>query len=86
MRLSEMREVLAKQPSEPFRLRMSNGDEYVVRHPEFVALTKTRVFVGVGSGRDEVPDRHAELDLLRVVSVEPASAARRRAARGSPKK
>ena len=86
MRLSELRAVLARQPFEPFRLRMSNGDEYVVRHPEFVALTKTRVFVGVQSGRDEVPDRHAELDLLHVVSVEPVSTARRGAARGSPKK
>ncbi len=86
MRLNELREVVGKQPFEPFRLRMSNGDEYVVRHPEFVSLTKSSVLVGIPSGRDGVPDRHVQLDLLHVVSVERVNGTRRGAARGPRKK
>ena len=77
MRLGELRDVLGKQPFVPFRLRMSDGDEYVVEHTEFALLTRTSVYVGIPSGGDEVPDRHVQLDLARVVSVEPVSGTRR---------
>ncbi len=73
MRLGELRAILGKQPFEPFRIRLSNGDEYVVRHPEFATLTRTSLFVGIPSKRDGVPDRLVQVDLLHVVSTEPVN-------------
>jgi hypothetical protein len=81
MRLNELRDTLKKQPFEPFRLRMSNGDEYIVRHPEFALLTKSTVFVGLPSKREGVPDRVVQLDILHVVSIEPVNGARRSGSR-----
>lgn len=77
MRLSELKAVLGKQPFEPFRIRLSNGDEYVIRHPEFALLTKTSVFVGLPSRREGIPDHAVQVDLLHVVTIEPANGTRR---------
>ena len=77
MRLSELKAVLGKQPFEPFRIRLSNGDEYVIRHPEFALLTKTSVYVGILSRQEGVPDHAVQVDLLHVVSTEPVNGTRR---------
>ena len=46
MRPHEIRGALRGQPFQPFRVRLSTGQGYEVRHPEFVALTRTNLFVG----------------------------------------
>ncbi len=56
---------LRKEPFVPFVIRMSNGEQYEVRHPENAALSQTNVFV-VFPGTE----RYAELALLYVASVE----------------
>ena len=73
MRFNEIREELRKQPFEPFQIRLSTGDAYVVRHPEFAALTRSSVFVGTPTGRNEGPDRLVQIDLLHVVAIEPTN-------------
>jgi len=71
MRFQELQETLRKTPFQPFRIRLSDGQSYDVRHPEFAGLTRHSVFVGVPSGEDEAPDRMIQCDLLHVVTVEP---------------
>lgn len=71
VRQQEVRDALRKEPFQPFRIHLSNGHSYDIRHPEFAALTRRTVFVGVSSGRDDVPDRMIECDLLHVVALEP---------------
>ena len=71
MRLTEVQDALARQPFEPFRVHLSSGQSYEVRHPEFASLTRTSLFVGVSSGEDDVPDRMVQCDLLHVVALEP---------------
>ncbi len=71
MRFNDVQDVLRKQPFEPFRLHLSSGQSYVVRHPEFAGLTRTSVFVGSPSGDDDIPDRMIQCDLLHVVAIEP---------------
>lgn len=71
MRLEGVRKALRKEPFEPFRVHLSNGQIYEVRHPEFAALTRRSVFVGVSSGKQDVPGRMMECDLLHVVALEP---------------
>ena len=71
MRQDEIRDVLRQEPFQPFRVHLSNGQFYDVRHPEFAALTRRTVFVGIPSGKDEVPDRMIQCDLVHVVALEP---------------
>jgi len=78
MRFNELQDVLRKQPFEPFRIRLTTGDAYVICHPEFAALTRTSVYVGTLKVRQEGPDRLVQIDLLHVVAIEPTNGTRRK--------
>ena len=67
----ELHTALHKVPFEPFRIQLTNGQALKVEHPDFAWLTRTSVLVGFSSGRDEVPDRFSQYDLLHVVGLEP---------------
>ena len=71
MRFAELQDVLRRQPFEPFRIRLSTGQTYVIRHPEFAGLTRTSIFIGTSSQNDEIPERMVQCDLLHVVAIEP---------------
>jgi hypothetical protein len=45
MNTGAIREALHKQPFEPFSLRLADGREIQVRHPDFVAVSPGRVIV-----------------------------------------
>ena len=71
MRFNEVKEVLSRVPFEPFRIQLSNGRSYEVRHPQFAGLTRHCLYVGMASEDDEVPDRMVQCDLLHIATVEP---------------
>ena len=73
--ITEIQDALTRQPFEPFRLHLSGGQTYVVRHPEFAALTQWSVYVGVSSGEDAIPDRMVQCDIRHVVAIEPVNGA-----------
>jgi hypothetical protein len=60
-----VREWLNRKPFEPFVLRLSNGEAYEIRHPENVAIGKTRLVVV-----DPQTDRTAFVALIHVNSIE----------------
>ncbi len=45
MNAETIREWLNRRPFEPFELRLSNGEAYQVRHPEVLAIGKTRLII-----------------------------------------
>ena len=71
MTIQTFRELLAQQPFRPFRLVMSSGQSYEVRHPEMAMLTKTDMLVGVDIAEDGVPAEFRICSLLHVTAVEP---------------
>jgi hypothetical protein len=73
MRYHELYEVLHHTPFEPFRIRLTDGRSHVIRHRDFAWLTRGSAYIGIPSGKDEVPDLAIQFDLLHVVSVEPAN-------------
>jgi len=85
MRFQEIQDALRKQPFEPFRIQLSNGQTHEIRHPEFAALSRTSVVVGIPTRRDGVPDRFAQVDLLHVVAIEPVNGRGRRGRRNGRK-
>lgn len=42
-----LEELLRRRPFKPFEIPMSNGNSYIVRHPEFAQLMKTKIVIGV---------------------------------------
>jgi len=50
MNANEIREMLRRDPFEPFRIRLSSGDAYEIRDPNTVAIMKNRLFVAFPDG------------------------------------
>ena len=75
MTVQTFRDLLKQQPFAPFRLVMSSGQTYEVRHPEMAFLSRTCIFVGVDQADDGIPAEFRICSLLHVTAVEPLSAA-----------
>ncbi len=84
MRHDELHKALHKSPFQPFRIQLTNGESWVIRHPDFAGLTRTSVLVFISSRDDEIPDTFNQYDLLHVVGIEPVNgrAKRRRKPKG----
>jgi hypothetical protein len=65
------RELLRQQPFRPFRLVMSSGEAYEVRHPEMARVTKNDVLVGTDIADDGLPAEFRICPMFHVATVEP---------------
>ena len=66
MQIDAIREALRKQPFRPFTLRLADGEELTVPHPDFVAiLGRTAV---VASPR--LDDSYSIIEPLLIVAIE----------------
>ena len=75
MTVQTFRELLSQRPFRPFRLVMSSGQSYEVRHPEMAMLTRTDMLVGVGETDEGVAAEFRICSLLHVATVEPIATA-----------
>ena len=73
MTVQAFQELLTKRPFQPFRLVMSSGQTYDVRHPEMAFLTRSDILVGIGDTDEGVPAEFKICSLLHVTSIEPLS-------------
>ena len=64
MNMETIREWLRREPFEPFEIRLSNGEVHQVRHPENVALAKTRIAVAYPEA-----DRMVHCSLVHINSI-----------------
>jgi hypothetical protein len=75
MTVQTFRELLNQRPFRPFRLIMSSGESYEVRHPEMALLTRTSILIGTEVADDGVPAEFRICSLLHVATIEPLSTA-----------
>jgi hypothetical protein len=75
MTVRTLRELLTQRPFKPFRIVMSSGEAYEVRHPEMAWLTRTDILIGLEETADGVPAESRICSLLHVATVDPLSAA-----------
>ena len=73
MTVQTFRDLLTQRPFRPFRLVMSSGQSYEVRHPEMAWLTRTDILVGIGETDEGVPAEFRICSLLHVTTIEPVS-------------
>jgi hypothetical protein len=71
MTVQTFRNLLAARPFKPFRVVMSSGQTYEVRHPEMAFVTKTDLLVGIDIEDDGVPAEFKICSLLHVTAIEP---------------
>jgi hypothetical protein len=65
MNSESIRQLLRRQPFEPFARRLTNGDVHVIRHPEMVLIVGPRLVVGYPD-----TERIAIVSLLHIAAIE----------------
>jgi hypothetical protein len=80
----ELAAALHRRPFIPFRLTMTEGNSYEVRHPEVCMAGRRSAVIGLApSGPDLLFERSVMVDLLHIVKLEPLEAAPSSNANGS---
>jgi hypothetical protein len=74
MPAEELRNLLMQQPFVPFRVHLSDGRLFDVRHREMVWVGRHVAVVGIFSP-DGYLDRHETIALVHIVSLEPIQTA-----------
>jgi hypothetical protein len=71
MTVQTFRDLLTVRPFKPFRIIMSSGQSYEVRHPEMAFVTKTDLLVGIDIADDGIAAEFKICSLLHVTAIEP---------------
>ena len=71
MRPDSLLEQVKKQPFMPFRLHLTNGASFEIRHPELIYITQRTVIVAKPIRGEEVPESIATIDPMHITHVEP---------------
>jgi hypothetical protein len=72
MNPQELRSVLRQQPFEPFRLVMTDGAGYEIRHPDLLWVGRSTAMVGLtGEPGQTFYERAVKVALLHIVRLEP---------------
>ena len=69
MRPEDLYEFTRKRPFAPYRIHVTDGRTYEIRHPDQVVVLRSRLIIGVGTEND-VPDHSEHVALLHVVRIE----------------
>jgi hypothetical protein len=72
----ELRDAIRRQPFQPFRLVMTDGVGYDIRHPDLLWVGQHSVYVGLtGQPGQTFFERSVYVDLSHVIRLEPLQAA-----------
>lgn len=73
MTLQDFQTTLRRRPFEPFRLFVSDGGVYDVRHQELCVPGRNSVFIGIKESdtKELAYDEYAIVDLAHITRVEP---------------
>ena len=69
---NELRDALKRQPFQPFRLVMTDGIGYEIRHPDLLWVGQRTAQVGLtGEPSQTFYERSIHVDLLHIIRMEP---------------
>ncbi len=73
MRPDDVRQFLQERPFRPFRITLTDGRSYEVRHPELAMVGRSIVAIGVPSAGESEPvfDRLITVSLIHIMQIEP---------------
>jgi hypothetical protein len=69
----DIREIVHRQPFQPFRLTLTDGRTVDVQHPELIMVGRSSVVVGTArpNAKEPIYDRYVTISLLHVMQIEP---------------
>jgi hypothetical protein len=72
----DLLQALRRRPFGPFKLHVSDGTVYEIRHPELFMVAVASAVVGVRSASQQPPqiERYEIVDLRHIVRLEPLDA------------
>jgi hypothetical protein len=72
MRPDDVLQLLRARPFQPFRISLSDGQQYEVRHPEMAIVSRSTVLVGVPGprGLDEPVEKVVACALVHITRME----------------
>jgi len=82
MRPDKLLEHVRRQPFQPFRLFLTNGEHFDVAHPELIVVTMREVVVAKSTRRGAVPESSVMIDPMHITHLEPLNGAKK----SSPRK
>lgn len=73
MPLADLLQMIRRQPFQPFRLYVTDGASYEVRHPDLVMAGSRSVLIGLPPPglTDPVYEHYVNVDLVRITRLEP---------------
>lgn len=79
MSAEELRDTLRQQPFERFRIVMTDGASFDIRHQDLLWVGQRTAYVGLtGQAGQTFFERAVKVDLLHVIRIEPLDASPRR--------
>jgi hypothetical protein len=74
MRPDDIREFVVRQPFRPFRITLTDGRSYDVRHPELAMVGRSTMVIGIPAPDDPTPvyDRFVTVSLMHIMQLEPS--------------
>ena len=67
----DITQLLERTPFVPFRLQLTNGKAFEVKHPDFIWVFRSRLEIAVPSPEDEkIKDRTEHISLLHIARIE----------------
>jgi hypothetical protein len=69
MRPDDLLELVRRQPFAPFRIHVTGGVTYDVRHPDQIIVLRSRAVLAAG-GDDSIAERLEHVALVHVVRIE----------------
>ncbi len=72
MRPDDVLQLLRARPFQPFRISLSDGQQYEVRHPEMAIVSRSTVLVGLPGpqGLDEPVEKVVTCALVHITRME----------------
>jgi hypothetical protein len=62
---------LRRIPFVPFRLTLTEGSTYDIKHPELCLVTRRSVYIGVDPATDNIAEDSVLIDVDHVVKLDP---------------
>jgi hypothetical protein len=76
MSQQDLRSVTRRHPFQPFRLFVSDGSAYEIRHPEMLMLGLRSVVIGLTTDpAQDLYEQFAWVDLVHITRIEPLGSA-----------
>lgn len=64
---------VAAEPFRPFRIKMTSGETFEIRHPEMISIGRTtaHVFTWMNDDNEDPKEQEREISILLIESIEP---------------